>query len=280
MSKLLLTATFVLALLLNAVASPLPPNPTVTGAQLVCTGATTTLTASGQGGATFAWYDAATGGTLLASTAVYTTPNLTVSTHFYVQQTVSGNTSNRTDVYVQVGDTTPPVVVCRPVTLMLDATGHASLTTAQVNNGSTDNCGIASMSLNKTSYSCNDLSPTFALNFTSGNDGVTSNTTANVPTGSAARTFTAWINPSQLQQLWGFMSQGQNDCSYFMFGIGLQGSNNNLTAWGGCNDHTSNTMTVPVNTWTFVALTYDGTTNFTLYMNGASESFTNHACNT
>jgi hypothetical protein len=40
------------------------------------------------------------------------------------------------------------------VTVQLDATGNASITPAQVNNGSNDACGIASLSLDNTTFNC------------------------------------------------------------------------------------------------------------------------------
>ncbi|MES1215637.1 MAG: T9SS type A sorting domain-containing protein [Bacteroidota bacterium] len=60
------------------------------------------------------------------------------------------------DVTVYDGD--PPVARCKNVTVQLDATGNGTLTAAQVDNGSTDGCGIQSRSLSKTSFSCSDPS--------------------------------------------------------------------------------------------------------------------------
>jgi hypothetical protein len=77
-------------------------SPSVSGNKVVCIGGTTQLTAVGATGASYAWYTAATGGTLLASSAEYTTPAITADIHFYVEQTVNGNTSPRTDVLVQM----------------------------------------------------------------------------------------------------------------------------------------------------------------------------------
>ncbi|WP_299125267.1 VCBS repeat-containing protein, partial [uncultured Tenacibaculum sp.] len=43
-------------------------------------------------------------------------------------------------------DNTNPTVVTQDITVQLDTTGNVSITPAQINNGSTDNCGIQSMS--------------------------------------------------------------------------------------------------------------------------------------
>jgi hypothetical protein len=56
-----------------------------------------------------------------------------------------------------VNDTENPTVITQPVTIYLDASGAASITTADINNGSTDNCGIASYSLDKTSFNCSNV---------------------------------------------------------------------------------------------------------------------------
>lgn len=80
--------------------NPIPAAPTGTG-QSVCAGSTATLTASASGG-TFQWYDAATGGTLLASGSSFTTPVLFATTTYYVQNTQSSCPSSRTAVIATV----------------------------------------------------------------------------------------------------------------------------------------------------------------------------------
>jgi len=74
------------------------------------------------------------------------------------------------DVTVYDGD--PPVARCKNVTVQLDATGNATLTAPQVDNGSTDGCsGIKSMSLNKTSFDCSNAGAnTVTLTVTDNND--------------------------------------------------------------------------------------------------------------
>ena len=56
---------------------------------------------------------------------------------------------------VTVTDDEAPVVACQPITVDLDgASGTVSITAADIDNGSTDNCGIASMSLDVSSFDC------------------------------------------------------------------------------------------------------------------------------
>jgi subtilisin-like proprotein convertase family protein len=56
---------------------------------------------------------------------------------------------------VTVVDNEAPVAVCQDITVDLDpVTGMATITAADVDNGSTDNCGIASMTLDISSFDC------------------------------------------------------------------------------------------------------------------------------
>ncbi|MEL7122623.1 MAG: hypothetical protein AAFO07_24465, partial [Bacteroidota bacterium] len=56
---------------------------------------------------------------------------------------------------VMVKDEVAPTARCKNVDLSLDNTGNVTLTAAAVNNGSTDNCGMVSLSIDKTSFDCN-----------------------------------------------------------------------------------------------------------------------------
>ncbi|MES2559229.1 MAG: HYR domain-containing protein [Bacteroidota bacterium] len=70
---------------------------------------------------------------------------------------INGNVSTGTAT-VQVIDNIAPTVVVQPVTVYLNAAGVATVTAAQVNNGSSDACGITSVSLDKTSFTCSNAS--------------------------------------------------------------------------------------------------------------------------
>jgi len=60
--------------------------------------------------------------------------------------------------FCQAGlDETKPVVITKNITVNLDASGNAAITAAQVNNGSTDNCSIAGMTVSKTNFNCSNL---------------------------------------------------------------------------------------------------------------------------
>ncbi|MCK6649127.1 MAG: PKD domain-containing protein, partial [Bacteroidia bacterium] len=90
----------------SIVVNPVPVAPTCPGVS-ICFGTSATLTATAPG-PNYEWYDAATGGTLLASTAAYSTPVLTSTTTYYVQSTNAGCIGPRTAVTVTV---TPSILV-------------------------------------------------------------------------------------------------------------------------------------------------------------------------
>lgn len=67
-----------------------------------------------------------------------------------------GNSSSCTSI-VTVVDTMAPTVVTQNITVQLDATGNATIITADIDNGSSDNCTIVSLTLDVSSFSCADL---------------------------------------------------------------------------------------------------------------------------
>ncbi len=66
---------------------------------------------------------------------------------------VNGNSDTKSAT-VTLEDKVVPTVVTQNITVQLDASGNASITPAQIDNGSSDNCGIQSMSLDSTSFDC------------------------------------------------------------------------------------------------------------------------------
>ena len=69
---------------------------------------------------------------------------------------VNTNSSSCTTT-VTVIDETAPTASCQNISIDLDATGNASISTDQINNGSYDDCGIASMSLDQTTFTCDQV---------------------------------------------------------------------------------------------------------------------------
>ncbi|MBA3985372.1 MAG: T9SS type A sorting domain-containing protein, partial [Flavobacteriales bacterium] len=70
---------------------------------------------------------------------------------------VNGNTSTCTTI-VTVEDNVAPEALCvAPFTIQLDINGEASITVADIDNGSSDACGIASITISPSSFDCSDL---------------------------------------------------------------------------------------------------------------------------
>jgi PKD repeat protein len=114
---------------------------------------------------------------------------------------VNGNTSSNTAV-VTIEDHVPAVVLTNNITIQLSATGAASITVADINNGSNDACGIASMVLSKTSFDCSNVgNNTVTLTVTDVNGNVSSNTAVvtvkdEVPAVVLTRNITIQLNAS------------------------------------------------------------------------------------
>lgn len=83
----------------------------------------------------------------------------TVSSPAQVELTVtddSGNISTCTAT-VTLEENTPPTAVCQDVTVQLDASGNASIVAADVDGGSTDNCGITNLSVDPSTFDCSNV---------------------------------------------------------------------------------------------------------------------------
>ena len=71
---------------------------------------------------------------------------------------VNGNSASA-EATVTVEDGVAPKVAIKNITIQLGSTGTASILPAQVNNGSSDACGIASMSVSPNTFNCSNLGP-------------------------------------------------------------------------------------------------------------------------
>ncbi|WP_025741282.1 HYR domain-containing protein [Aquimarina pacifica] len=69
---------------------------------------------------------------------------------------VNGNSDNCTAT-VTVEDNIAPIVVCQDVTVQLDATGNVTIAATDIDNGSSDACGINTMVLDITDFDCTDI---------------------------------------------------------------------------------------------------------------------------
>jgi hypothetical protein len=90
----------------------------------------------------------------LALTAVYPVGVTTIKWN------VMDNTGNAAVEVLQtvtVEDKTLPIVLTKNITVQLDASANITITPASVNNGSTDNCGIALLELDKLTFNCSNV---------------------------------------------------------------------------------------------------------------------------
>jgi hypothetical protein len=100
-----------------------------------------------------------------ASTIVYTEDGQTiVSGHFFSvgTHTITATATNAVgsvsaDFTITVQDVEAPKVFTQNMTVALNAAGQASISAAQINVGSTDNCGIASVVISKENFDCSNL---------------------------------------------------------------------------------------------------------------------------
>ena len=138
-----------------------PPAPTIIGSTTVCPNSTgITYSTTNNAGDTYNWV--ITGGVIIGSA---TTSSVTVNwgpigvgtLRVSETNTVTGCNFTTPDLNVQIIDVTPPLAICKNIIVILDATGNANITAADVNNGSIDNCGINLLSIDRTNFTCADL---------------------------------------------------------------------------------------------------------------------------
>jgi hypothetical protein len=113
------------------------------------------IAATGCGPGTIVEYATSPAGPWYATAPAYTGPALTVYARCRDTATdcVGGNAVET------VVDDISPTAMCQNATVYLDASGNASVTAAQVDNGSFDNCGIQGMSVSPNSFTCADVGP-------------------------------------------------------------------------------------------------------------------------
>ncbi len=73
---------------------------------------------------------------------------------------------------VTITDTEDPVALCQNINVQLDASGNVTIIASDVDGGSTDNCGIASLSVSPDTFTCDDLGAnnvTLTVNDVNGN---------------------------------------------------------------------------------------------------------------
>jgi len=74
-----------------------------------------------------------------------------------VTYTYTDITSHSCIFTVRISDRVPPVAKTKNITAQLNASGSVSITAADIDDGSNDPCGIKSLTINKTNFSCSDV---------------------------------------------------------------------------------------------------------------------------
>lgn len=95
---------------------------------------------------------------LVVSPNAFSCANIGVNPVVLTVTDVNGNVST-CNATVTVQDLLPPVAVCQDISVQLDGSGNGSVTAAQVNNGSSDNCAIQSYSVSPNSFDCSNVGP-------------------------------------------------------------------------------------------------------------------------
>src|SRR5205823_2742151 len=130
---------------------------------------------------TFTSYLSVNGSISGATNGAVITVNAGTSGNFALTVTVSDTgCTNSCQQVVTVSDTTPPIALCQDITVQLDPTGNVSITPAQIDNGSNDACGIASLSLSKTNFDCTNIGANLVTLTVTDNNGNTQTCTASV----------------------------------------------------------------------------------------------------
>ena len=81
---------------------------------------------------------------------------------------------------VTVEDNNDPTPLCQDITVQLDAAGSATITTGDIDNGSNDECGIGSLSLDITSFDCTNVGANTVVLTVTDNNGNSSQCSATV----------------------------------------------------------------------------------------------------
>ncbi|MCB0572861.1 MAG: hypothetical protein KDC66_24000, partial [Phaeodactylibacter sp.] len=144
----------------------------------LCQNLTVQLNAGGSAGATAAQVDNSSFdncgiASMSLSPTAFTCANVGSNAVTLTVTDVNGNSAS-CSATVTVQDNSMPTAACQNVTVQLDASGSASVTTAQVNNSSSDNCGIAGLSVSPSLFTCANIGPnavTLTVTDVNGNSG-------------------------------------------------------------------------------------------------------------
>ncbi|MFN8396642.1 MAG: FG-GAP-like repeat-containing protein [Bacteroidia bacterium] len=146
-----------------------------------------------------------------------------LTTNTFQTTDASGNTTTCAFT-VSVIDNTPPAAICLNATVNLDSSGNGSITAQDVDNGSTDNCGVDSLSISTSTFTCANAGNNVLTLTVSDLSGNTATCTANVS-----------VVPPAMS---GTISADTTTCGY---NLSCNGSNDGIAhaqGVGGCPSYT------------------------------------------
>jgi hypothetical protein len=94
--------------------------------------------------------------TLTLSQSAFVCAEVGANTEILTVTDVNGNSSTCSTT-ITVEDNVAPVAICQNITVQLDVNGSATITASQINNASTDACGIAGLAVNTTTFTCANI---------------------------------------------------------------------------------------------------------------------------
>lgn len=151
----------------NTISCTLPSAPTLSWAQNpVCNGSNATMNISGSLGNATQWNvlsGSCSGTTVTTTTGSSVNLSAPYNSTYFVRgsggcvSSVAVSSVSCSSISGPTIDNVLPVANCQNRTVNLNGSGSASITTGQINNGSTDNCSISTYSLSQTSFNCGDV---------------------------------------------------------------------------------------------------------------------------
>ena len=160
---------------------------------------------------------------------------------------------------ITVVDNTNPTVVAQNVTIALDNNGSASTSAADVNNGSSDNVGIVSLTLSNTAFTCANLGPNTVTLYATDAAGNTDSATATVTVVDLiSPTFVTYANQTYCQESSGSYAipavVANDNCAVVSYTYSITGA----TVRSGSGADASGNLAVGVNTILYTAFDASG----------------------
>ena len=101
--------------------------------------------------------------TLAVSQALFNCADTGVNAVTLIVNNIARGMSSTCTANVTVVDNMAPTAMCQDLVITLDSTGVANISAQDIDNGSSDNCGIASMSLSQTQFDTTNLGNTTVI---------------------------------------------------------------------------------------------------------------------